>query len=138
MKKNHTEKIKALLYKALKTDNTEVLFYHILCKLLIHDNSFADALAIIQKVGEHNQSLNERTHSLLLLGICNDLLGERKQALDYYNTILSTADKNSTESFPVNKLVVAFAAKYIKSAFKKKNKADRSVEVSFSQSSGLE
>ncbi len=93
------DKIKALLYKALKTDNTEVLFYHILCKLLIHEGSYAKALSIIKNTQEHKQSLNESTHSLLLLGICHDVLGESEQALEYYYAILNMAEKTVLNHF---------------------------------------
>ncbi|MBN1799831.1 MAG: hypothetical protein JW822_14735 [Spirochaetales bacterium] len=132
------DRIKVLLFKALKTDNTEILFYHILCKMLIHEGNHKKALSVIQNTQEQKQSLNEETHSLLLLGICHDLLGRRRKALTCYQRILDLAKNRSTEQFAVNKLVFACAEKYIQRAFTKNNTTDRSVEVSFSQSSGME
>jgi len=76
------QEIKVLLHKAMAHDKTEIIFYYILCKMLIHEGSYTKALSFIQNIQQQKQSLNENTHSLLLLGICNDLSGERVKGLE--------------------------------------------------------
>jgi len=130
--------IKTLLSKAMAQDKEEIIFYHILCKLYIHDDEIEAALFLMQKTFSISQSVNEKAHSLLLIGICYDLLDKRNKAVEFYEGVLILARAHANDIFPVNMFVRAFAEKYIRRAFTRKNKNHRSVAVSFSLSSGLE
>ena len=136
---NLTSKTLNLIQDALKLDPDEIIYYQMIAKILIHKEQYNKAIEVISKALEFTQSLNERAHNYLLLGILNDLKGNRENAINYYNEIEKLVKNEPQDSwFKVNRVLIAFAEKYRKVSFTKKNLNERSVSISFSQGSGIE
>ena len=108
-------------------------------KYLIHQNNYDEALSTIEKTIDLAQSLNEQAHNYLLLGIVNDLIKNRQEALSYYQKIEKLImQKVDNPWFKVNGVIGAFAQKYTIKPFSKKNLKDRTVLIEFSQGAGIE
>ncbi|TFF89225.1 MAG: hypothetical protein EU548_07815 [Promethearchaeota archaeon] len=128
-----------LIQEALNLDPEEIIYYQMIAKIMIHLGQYNDAMGFISKALEFKQSLNEKTHNYLLLGILYDLKKDRENSIKYYDKIEKLAKEGSQDPwFKVNRVLVAFANKYRKEAFNKKNLKERSVSINFSQGSGIE
>ncbi len=133
------EDILKLLREASKLDPDEIIYHQMITKYLIHQNNYDEALATIEKTMNLPQSLNEQAHNYLLLGIVNDLIKNRQEALLYYQKIEKLIGKKVDNPwFKVNRVIGAFAQKYTIKPFSKKNLKDRTVLIEFSQGAGIE
>jgi len=133
------EDILKLLREASKLDPDEIIYYQMITKYLIHQGNYEEALSTIEKTIDLPQSLNEQAHNYLLLGIANDLISNRQEALSYYRKIEKLmTEKVDNPWFKVNRVIGAFAQKYTIKPFGKKNLKDRTVLIEFSQGAGIE
>ena len=131
---NDVEDILKLLREASKLDPDEIIYYQMITKYLIHQGNYDEALSTIEKTINLTQSLNEQAHNCLLLGIVNDLINNRQEALLYYQKIEKLiAQKVDDPWFKVNRVIGAFAQKYSIKPFSKKNIKDRTVLIEFYQ-----
>ena len=136
---DNVEDILKLLREASKLDPDEIIYYQMITKYLIHQGKYEEALSTIEKTIILTQSLNEQAHNYLLLGIVNDLISNRQEALAYYQKIEKLMNqKVENPWFKVNRVIGAFAQKYTIKSFSKKNLKDRTVLIEFSQGAGIE
>jgi len=127
------------IQEAIDLDPEEIIFYQMSAKLLLHQGQYDRGIAILSQAFNYKQSLNEKAHSNLLMGILNDLKGERKNAISYYQKIEDlTKIEPEDPWFKVNKFVGAYSQRYFKSPFTNKDLKDRSVLVDFAQGAGVE
>lgn len=127
------------IQEAIDLDPEEIIFYQMSAKLLLHQGQCDKGIAILSQTFNYKQSLNEEAHSNLILGILNDLKGERENALSYYQKIEDlTKIEPEDPWFKVNKIVGAYSQKYMKRPFTNKNLKDRSVLIDFAQGAGVE
>jgi tetratricopeptide (TPR) repeat protein len=125
--------------EAIEEDPEEVIYYQMIAKLFLHKGGYNEAINYVENALNLKQSLNERAHNYLILGILYDLKGNRDKALNYYNKIMELSkDEPKDAWFKVNAVGGAYAQMYIKKPFTKKNLKDRSVLIDFSQGVGIE
>ncbi len=128
-----------LIKEAIEQDPEEVIYYQMVAKLLLHEGNYNEAINFVENALNLKQSLNEKAHNRLLLGILYDLKGDREKALEYYKEIRVLTKREVRDPwFKVNAMIDTFAQVYIKKPFTKKNLKDRSVLIDFSQGSGIE
>jgi len=128
-----------LIKEAIEQDPEEVIYYQMVAKLLLHKGSYNEAINFVENALNLKQSLNEKAHNRLLLGILYDLKGDREKALSYYHEIKELAEKESQDPwFKINVMIETFAQLYTQNPFTKKNLKDRTVLIDFSQGSGIE
>ena len=125
--------------ESIDLDPEEIIAYQTAAKLLIHKGNYEEALKFITQALNYPNSLNEDAHNHLLLGIIYDLLGERENALEQYKRVEEIMKIEPEDAwFRANRIVGAYAQKYTKVPFNKKDFGDRCVQVEFSQGSGVE
>ena len=128
-----------LIKGAFDQDPEEVIYYQMVAKLLLHKGKYNEAINFVENALNLKQSLNEKAHNRLLLGILYDLKGDREKALSYYHETIELAKKEPQDPwFKVNVMIDTFAQAYIKKPFTKKNLKDRSVLIDYSQGVGIE
>jgi hypothetical protein len=135
LKENDPDKkdlIIRLLDEAWKKDPGEVTYGRLLALYGMHDGKYDEALAIMDKVLQIRQSFRELCHSRLITGMVCDLKGDRQKALSYYGSIVDMK-KNQPEDpwFGMNRFLSAFADKYTRQPFTKKNLNDQSANIEF-------
>jgi predicted choloylglycine hydrolase len=136
---NRIDEMIELLQEAITLDPEEVIYYQMKAKLLLHKGNYNEAINLFENALNLKQSLNEKAHNHLLLGILYDLKEERQKALDHYHEIDKLAQEEPEDTwFKINGMTIAFAQYYSKKAFTRKNLKDRVVEINFSQGVGIE
>lgn len=128
-----------LIKEAIEHDPEEVIYYQMVAKLLLHKGYYNAAINFVENALNLKQSLNEKAHNHLLLGILYDLKGHRDKALSYYHEIRELAKKELHDPwFKINAMIDKFAQVYTQKPFTKKNLKDRSVLIDYSQGAGIE
>jgi hypothetical protein len=130
--------ILALLRKASALDPDEPIYNLMIAKFLIHKGSYDEAMSAVEKALPIKQSLNEKAHNNLVMGILHDLKGNREKALAQYGTVDQLMKLKPDDTFGVNRVLWLFAKKYEKSPFTKEQLGDRSVAIGFAQDTGVE
>ncbi len=134
-----TPEILSLLRQALERDPEEIIYYQMLAKFMIHQGNYQEGIELMTEALKKTQSANERAHNTLILGILNDLNGNREGALSNYNAIDSLIKQEPEDPwFKINRVIKAYSEIYRKLPFTKKNLKDRSVLIDFSQGAGIE
>ena len=133
------DNILELLREALKYDPDEIIYYQLIAKYLLRKGAFKEAISIVEKTLSLKQSLNEKAHNYLLLGIFHDLSDKGQDALSYYQKIADLIKQEPEDPwFKINRIIKAYAEKYRKKPFSKKQFNDRSVSIDFAQGAGIE
>lgn len=130
--------ILALLRKASDLDPGEPIYYRMIAKFLIHKGSYDEALSAVERAFPIKQSVNERAHNNLLMGILHDLKGDREKALSSYREIDRLMQAKPDDPFGVNKVLWVFAKKYEGSPFTEEQLGDITVAIGFAQDNGIE
>ncbi len=110
-----------------------------LTKFLLYEGKYDEAIKAANQVLNLKQLLNEDVHGNLRLGILNDLKGEREEVISFYWKIEDLTKLEPEDPWiQLNKVTLAFAKKYIKNPFTKKQLKEKFVLISFSQGAGIE
>ncbi len=132
------DEILSMLLKAVELDPGEPIYYRMIAKFLIHKGSYDEALAAVEKALPIKQSLNEKAHNNLLMGILYDLKGVREKALVHYRAVDQLMRLKPDDIFGVNRVLWVFMKKYEKSPFTKEQLGDVPVAIGFAQDTGVE
>lgn len=128
-----------LLKAASEEDPKESEINRLIAKIYIHNGFYKEALNYVNRNDTNKQSLNEKAQNLLLKGIINDLLGNRREALAHYAGIDSLAAEPITDMwFRLNQLLLIYSNKYKKNKFTVDDLEDQSVFVSFTNESAVD
>lgn len=128
-----------LLKSASEKDPKESEINRLIAKICIHNGFYKEALVFVNRNNTNKQSLNEKAQNLLLKGIINDLLGNRREALTYYAGIESlAAEKLADPWFKLNTILQIYSNKYKKNKFTVDDLEDQSVFVSFTNESAID
>jgi len=128
-----------LLREASELDPDEIIYYQLIAKYLLRRGAYDEAISTVNKTLLLKQSLNEKAHNYLLLGLLHDLSDKRQEALSNYRKIDDLTKQEPKDPwFRINSLLKAYADKYKIKPFSKKNFSDRSVSINFAQVSGIE
>jgi len=133
------DQILSLIHEAARVDPGEPIYLRMIAKYMIYQEKYNEALNYLQQASPLKQSVNEIAQNYLLLGIVNDLKGERDTALSYYAKIDDLESQEGDDPwFRINRVLLAYNQQYKMKAFNKKNMSDRSVMIGFAQDSGIE
>jgi tetratricopeptide (TPR) repeat protein len=125
------------LDRAIAADPEESIYLRLKASLLLHSGLYREAVHILEKSLDLDQSNNEHAHALLMMGQGLDLLEERDAALVRYGMVKDLYDKNGRDiKKGVNDMLMGFCRHYIEKPFTVNSIND--IPVAFHSESGIE